>query len=395
MRIALRTSGGRGEYELAGTQGACTVSDVIDHTISLQIYPGKTISTNNHVLRTQGKPRIRLVDQHRDQHIYQTLANILLLPRPIRELGKTPGGKLQLTKQKYSISSIKFDLVFRSNSSITIQPTDLVLENSDHDLARIRFVERFRLVLDVWGQATHGVDQISAKIIAHKNAVASGDIRSIQECADEIRDETDIDDPLEDVLRQYQVIDPSTYGMGVHRDGIESAILDEDNTLLIEAAKDRIKEWRQQAARGSKGERFRKDVKSAYRHKCLFSGYYLPKSDLCRVAGVDSAHILPWSDFGINTINNGLCLNKLCHWAFDSGVLLLSYDNSDNQYRLTLSTAALAAEKTGDIDLEGFKPFLGVIPENRFPNDPSLWPCPTFLAEYNRLIESIQNQGNA
>lgn len=106
MRIALRTSGGRGEYEVAGSHGSITVSDIIDFHIQLQMLPNQFIDTNNYIRRVQGKPRIRLSDQKQDQHIYLTIADILLMPKPKRELSKTPGGKLQLTIIQYHLFSL-------------------------------------------------------------------------------------------------------------------------------------------------------------------------------------------------------------------------------------------------------------------------------------------------
>jgi hypothetical protein len=102
MRIALRTSGGRGEYEVAGSHESIHVHDVFDRQIVLELLPGVRFSTNNFVRHTQGKPRIRLLDQYSDSHAYLILAAILLLPKPKRENAATPGGKLQIYKDNFS-----------------------------------------------------------------------------------------------------------------------------------------------------------------------------------------------------------------------------------------------------------------------------------------------------
>ena len=85
MRIALRTSGGRGEYEFAGSHGDISVSDVTDHEVAIQIFPNSVIATGNYVRRLQGKPRIRLGEGNGLRHIYLLLADILLLAERIRE----------------------------------------------------------------------------------------------------------------------------------------------------------------------------------------------------------------------------------------------------------------------------------------------------------------------
>lgn len=382
MRIALRTSGGRGEYEVAGSHGSITVSDIIDFHIQLQMLPNQFIDTNNYIKRVQGKPRIRLNDKNQDQHIYLTIADILLMPKPKRELSKTPGGKLQLTENNYSISSIQFDIIKKDSNLISIQPTDIVLENSDHDLARIDILERLRIILDVWGRLSSESDELSNKIRNHKTAIFSGNICNVMISAGEIRKLFGIDDPLKEILIKYNIDSEYSYWMGVHREDVELSIIEEDLTNPKEAAMNRIKRWRLQASRGSKGDKFSREVKAVYNNKCLFTGYYLPKSIYFNTSGVDSAHILPWAEYDLNSVSNGLCLSKLCHWAFDSGILVLK--PSSSSYELSISEVALQAEKEGMISLEGFKPLEGKIPTSRLPEDKKNWPSPYFIEQYNK-----------
>lgn len=384
MRIALRTSGGRGEYELAGSHGSVSVADTIDCRILVQMLPGREINTNNWVRRLQGKPRIRLANQGVDKHIYLTISDILLMPRPKRELSKTSTGKLQLTEYNYSISSIQFDIVRKQDDYVLIQPTDLILENVDGDLARIDVFERLRIILDMWWKASSQSDPLSALILSHRDAFYAGDIPSIRATVEEIRGVFGIDDPLREILRRYSLLDEYTYWMGVHRNDVELSMIEDDSKEPSESVLERVKKWRLQASRGSRGAIFSREVKKAYNNQCLFTGYYLPQSSFCSTAGVDSAHILPWAEYDINSISNGLCLNKLCHWAFDSGILLLTF--SDSRYELSISGPAKKAEKDGLISLEAFSPFVGTIPESRFPSDVRLWPSQKYLEEYNRAL---------
>jgi len=383
MRIALRTSGGRGEYEISGSHGDTSVSDVIDHNIIFQVFPGRVIDSKNWVRRLQGKSRIRLENPRTDKHLYLSLADLLLMPKPIRELGKTPGGKLQLTANNYSVISIQFDIVERGENRLLIQPTDVILSNSEHDVARINVLERLRIILDIWTQAENRSDLLSQTILSHKEAVLSGDLAEMQICANILRKEFVIEDPLREIIREYSLIDEYTYWVGTHRDDVELSIIDDDITPPEEAIAKRIKEWRLQASRGSKGAKFSRDVKMAYGNRCLFTGYHLPKSEYCNAPGVDSAHILPWAQYDINSVNNGLCLNKLCHWAFDNGVLLLRYVNSMSRYELSISENAIEAEKNGFLTLDGFRSFEGYIPESRLPSNKCDWPAAIYLEEYN------------
>jgi len=70
--------------------------------------------------------------------------------------------------------------------------------------------------------------------------------------------------------------------------------------------------------------------------RCLFSGQRLPRTESTTTAGVDAAHILPWSRYDLDAIPNGVCLNKQCHWAFDEGLFRLTFDSSEGAYAVTI-----------------------------------------------------------
>jgi putative restriction endonuclease len=69
---------------------------------------------------------------------------------------------------------------------------------------------------------------------------------------------------------------------------------------------------------------FRKAVVSAYEHRCAICGIRILTSQGHTV--VDASHIVPWSEFHNDDIRNGLCLCKLCHWAFDELLLTITND---------------------------------------------------------------------
>ncbi len=75
---------------------------------------------------------------------------------------------------------------------------------------------------------------------------------------------------------------------------------------------------------------FRKAVVTAYAHRCAFCGVRV-----LTAAGhtiVDAAHIVPWCESRNDAIGNGLCLCKLCHWAFDEYLVSVS-----DRYRVLTS----------------------------------------------------------
>ena len=64
---------------------------------------------------------------------------------------------------------------------------------------------------------------------------------------------------------------------------------------------------------------FRRAVVTAYDHRCAFCGIRMFTGDGHTV--VEAAHIIPWAIAHNDDPRNGLALCRLCHWAFDEGLL--------------------------------------------------------------------------
>ncbi len=387
MRIALRTSGGRGEYEVAGSHESIRVHDVFDRQIVLELLPGFRFPTNNYVRHTQGKPRIRLLDPYSDSHVYLILAAILLLPKPKREIGATPGGKLQIYKDNFSVMSIPFDVVELTTTEIVVSPTQMVLSNSTFDSVRLDLIERLRIVMACWEAASKQSSALANAITQHKNAFNSQNVKAVISAAESIRLATiEPDDPLRHITKDLNLpnLDELMW-LGVHATETDEALaLGEENLEeLKEAARNRMKVWRQVAMRGAAGAKFSLQVREAYDHTCMFTGMRLPISHMTGSSGVYAAHILPWAEYDLNSVSNGLCLSKLCHWAFDAGILQLTFDDPSSKYQLQLSTAALSAESDGLLKLIGLKDIQGVVSTSLLPKDSANWPKPSFLKVYN------------
>lgn len=390
MRIALRTSGGRGEYEVAGSHESIRVHDVFDRQIVLELLPGFKFPTNNFVRHTQGKPRIRLLDPHSDSHVYLILAAILLLPKPKREIGATPGGKLQIYKDNFSVMSIPFDVVELTATEIVISPTQMILSNSTYNSVRLDIIERMRIVMGCWDAASKQSSAIASAIVQHKNAFNSHDVKAVIAATESIRlANIEPDDPLRHITKKLNLpnLDELMW-LGIHATETEEvmALGEENLEELKEAARNRVKVWQQVALRGAAGAKFSTEVRQAYNHTCLFTGMRLPKTPMTGSSGVDAAHILPWAGYDLNAVSNGLCLSKLCHWAFDSGILQLNFDAPSSKYGIQLSSAALAAESAGLLKLDGLKDLQGVVATSLLPKDSANWPNPSFLKVYNEAL---------
>ena len=111
---------------------------------------------------------------------------------------------------------------------------------------------------------------------------------------------------------------------------------------------------------------FRYAVVEAYDHRCAFSGLRVLTPD--HHTAVEAAHIVPWSENQNDDPRNGLALSKLCHWAFEEGLLTVSSD-----YNILTSPELTAPyNTTGFLDtLDGQSLHL--------PDEEAYWPDPEYL----------------
>lgn len=75
---------------------------------------------------------------------------------------------------------------------------------------------------------------------------------------------------------------------------------------------------------------FRRSVTDAYDHRCAVSGIRILTADYH--TAVEAAHIVPWAVSQNDDPRNGISLSKLCHWAFEEGLLTITTD-----YKIKLS----------------------------------------------------------
>jgi putative restriction endonuclease len=116
---------------------------------------------------------------------------------------------------------------------------------------------------------------------------------------------------------------------------------------------------------------FRRAVVNTYDHRCALCGVRIITTEGHTV--VDAAHIVPWSVSHNDDIRNGMALCKLCHWAFDEGMMGISDDFN-----------VITSRQIGvDPNVPGFMLTLsgrGIIP----PADRDLWPEREYLKWHRR-----------
>jgi hypothetical protein len=385
MRIALRPSGGRGDYELAGSYNGLHASDLLNKSFCYQLTPSFILEGKAKAHKLHGKPRIR--PEHDGRHSYVLIYSILLLPPPRRELIKTTKTELKaLTSGDYILAGIDVDIVGTESEKVIFAPTIIWAKNQKNVL-KVDFVERMAIVSALWFSASLYTSNLASLLLTHKSAIDASDHFVIQKTANEIQQYFKTEhDVIPLIMREFDLptaSDDIFTGIKTDNVGYET----EENTASpIESKAERIKKWRKQADRGPGAREFSRAVREAYDYRCLFSGERFPKIEALDSAGVDGAHILPWSTYQINSVINGICLCKQCHWAFDNGLLRLNYDASSHSYSLLIPEEIEEMAIKENFDLAYFKKNTGVLDERRLPRSRELWPSPSHIIELNSTI---------
>ncbi len=391
MNIALRPSGGRGEYELAGTQGELHLSDVFDLPIFIEILPAVAVNAYSKCLLKDGKPRIRLANPNiRNSHPASLIAGAMMLPKPRRERHETHGANL-LRWEQFVVQTVRIDVV-RLADRIIIRPVTVRLENADDVRLDISFAERMARVVRVWTAAATATDTLAEAVRAHAKIFTSVNSTQLELANSTAMLHAALKKPEGDMLplleSHFKLSPATTPSIG----DVSAEITDEDFEEEVhidpaEARIERVRQWRLSAVRGHSASSFRRKVKEAYDSRCLFSGLRLPRTKATATSGVDAAHILPWSRFDLDGTKNGLCLSKQNHWAFDAGLFRLSFDKAENVYVISIPEPVRVATEKANFNLEPFHALVGPIPRKNLPANESLWPSPKYLDELNRFLD--------
>lgn len=390
MNIALRPSGGRGEYELAGRQGDLHVSDLFGLPIFIEILPGLAINAYSNCVQKDGKPRIRLTQPARNAHPSSLIVAAMMLPKPRRERHETHGTNL-LRWEQFVVQTVRIDVVPRAGG-VLVCPLTVRLENGDGARLDISFAERMARVVRVWTAAATPPDALADAVRGHAKAFTSPTATQAQLVGSFAALHSALNKPEGDMLPLLE----AHFGLGALSapsvGDISADVGDEDFAEEVhvdpaEARVDRVRKWRLAAVRGASASAFRRKVREAYDSRCMFSGQRLPRTEATSTAGVDAAHILPWSQFDLDATKNGLCLNKQSHWAFDEGLFRLSFDDTENAYIVSIPNPVRLAAQAVQFDIESFDAITGRVPRKRLPANEALWPSTKYLTELNRFLD--------
>ncbi len=116
----------------------------------------------------------------------------------------------------------------------------------------------------------------------------------------------------------------------------------------------------------ARNQGFRRIVVKSYNHRCALCGVRIITPE--GRSAVDAAHIIPWSETQNDDIGNGMALCKLCHWAFDEGLMSVS-----NSFTVMLSNQL--GNHQNAAGLLGTLAGRGIVA----PSEKEFWPNPSNL----------------
>lgn len=390
MRITKQSSGGRGEYELCDyTPTGFLPKHYLQSIIYLKLEE-LLIDTGVRVTKAQEKYRLRL-SEHADQHAHFQIAIALLLPQPVRDEQIIGSGEPILQNGRYLIKNLNFGNVseLKHEEGQTFFIAELITVDAANRTVlakQIPVIQRIQDIKHIWANRTKLSPELSVLLEEHEHLVRSKGplpkaslriVRGLQKEAEKYAADlelvysmqTDVLPILLELTDQAQLPQPISLGEIEH-----------DN---IELRKREITRWQQYARqrRGSASVKFRHRVRDAYNCQCLICSARFPSTSINLRPGVDAAHILPWAEYELDEVFNGIALCKLHHWAFDERLLQIVL-GADGHYYVELSKEAEEYLHLPEFSIDVLRKSVGKIPYELLPKRRSDWPSPKLLERF-------------
>lgn len=388
MYIKKEFSNGRGELELAGELDGVRAIDMLGRDLYLDCGPPYGVRPLDvFVGDKQGKKRLRIRGSAEGRiHLHRQLLALLMLPESTRDEKTLRGGQPTVMYRRFAVSRLKIRSLALDPGRATIALESIDLVNGS-DVDEVDFARRMATIVRIHDGAGSLPKPIENLVAAHRAILASPTpIRAdaevvVAELMKAIADDAP-DYGLEyasgtDVLTTLEALIAPKPAYEVELPSPISQIPDDELVLRRRV----VGQWRKLvSARGYETVVFRRKVMNAYHERCVVCGFRYPRSKHCRIPGVDAAHILPWADFDLDVVSNGLCLCKTHHWAFDQGLIALIVDDSGT-FVISVTPMAERALASDPETLAELRRFEGAVPNERLPFLTTERPNPQFLAQ--------------
>lgn len=378
LQIRKMPSGGRGEYELVGRQGPINAADFIGREF-LFSFPSLEKRTSVQLTNQGGKRRLRLMNLH-FPHLARQLATLLLLPRNARDERQVSQALPILLQDRY-ILDFSFEYIRSDLGSALIKPTRLLARSGDigvgapHEeidvgerISRLaRLHERTRSLpgdLDALIASQARFFETDAPVTKQDELVVRRIIEELTATDDEYLSESD---PLPRL--EYLA------GLSSDQVGIPTPVEISQEVPEIKLRSEHI--YRARRIRSSASVRFKEQLRRVYNSRCLMCGFRAPGHPGRMLPGVDAAHILPYGNYELDVVQNGMILCKLHHWAFDSHILELRSDGTD--YVISLVPDAELLLREDERTLRELESVCGFVPPQFLPKRKSDRPSRIYL----------------
>ena len=374
MRIDWRPSGGRGEYELAGQAAGHSAADLLEWTLHLDLGALGLRHTELLLSDQGGKPRLRTAGEV--HHIQRQLASALLLPRSRRSRRNLATGQPITIDRRYLVVSVSLqDVTLNAElETITAQAEVITAANADRTES-INVLERSALVKHLHDHYDEFPDPISDLLASHRDALEASrhispgleglQIRLLQALA------------LEPFIPYVAKTDPVPALVSYVR-GTPLLVLPPNEASPDEPALrlSTTRVMRLALQRRASANRFRLEVMKAYGSRCAFCGLCLPSIKGEVAAGCQAAHILPYAQYDLDRISNGMCLCPTHHWAFDQHLLVVDVVSGGYVVRVSDRAERLLPPDA----VTTLRQATGPIPTSRLPRRIADRPDPEFLS---------------
>ncbi|HKV98632.1 MAG TPA: HNH endonuclease [Vicinamibacterales bacterium] len=319
------------------------------------------------------------------------VAAALLMPHPVRAEVALGSGQPILRADRYAIENIEVTrAILQDENRAQLAVGDMTLRNVSLHGETLRTVERLSNIVTLWQRAEELPGEIAHLIQKHELEVRSGAPidRATEQTVVSLQDVVAAEAQALGVLYGHggdDVITPLLDALSA-APAPPSIKVDEVPPEETEIRRRTVRQWKRWvASRGAQSARFSSQVREAYGWTCVVCGLHLPSTSYNQIAGVDGAHILPWADYDLDVVSNGLCLCKQHHWAFDEALLVIGWNGTQYHVSIPGDAESRVLGETPRFSLENLRQFVGAVAMERLPRDRVNWPDPSYLA---KLYES-------
>ncbi len=319
--------------------------------------------------------------------VQRQLAAALLMPHPSRQDSTLAGGLPILRAGRYAIEQVELsDTIDIDGRSARLVVQEILLRNMSNHAEDLHFALRRERLEQVWAQSSRLPVPIRALLEKHRTLVngggpimkpAEGLVFNLQTQVTGLAETLGLMDRSLD----SDVLDDLAKALSLAAEPPKPLIqidqIDPDETFVRRRVLEDWKRWAN--SRGAASALFRRIVREAYNSTCIVCGVHLPQTSINAVPGVDAAHILPWADYDLDVVSNGLCLCKSHHWAFDEGLIVIREQDGNYSIEIPANVAAAIAAENPQFSIEQLTQVVGPIPAQRLPRTVRERPNPVYL----------------